>query len=51
MIFMKTLKEFSAAEKSVDSEILLMQKFVDPDNLYDYDEETGRKKIKPVTEF
>merc|ERR1711935_312152 len=31
MIFMKTLKEFSAAERTVESEILLMQKFVDPD--------------------
>ena len=48
---MKTLKEFAAAEKTVESEILLMQKFVDPDNLYSYDEETGRRKIKPVTEF
>ena len=49
LLFLRSLKE-SGSEK-VDLEILLNQKFVDPENMYEYSEVTKQNTIKKVEEF
>ena len=49
ILFTKTLKEF--ASEKIESEILLTQKFLDPENLYEYNEKTRKSTIRQVTEF
>ena len=48
-IFQKSLKEFNSDREETD--ILISQKYVDPSNVYDYNEKTKRRTIKQVTEF
>jgi hypothetical protein len=49
LLFLRSLKEFGS--EKVDLEILLSQKFVDPENMHEYSEVTKQNTIKKVEEF
>lgn len=49
MVFTKNLKDFIS--EKIDLDVTLTQKFVDPANMYEYNEKTKRNTIKQVQEF